>query len=347
LSKRPAAARPNPDRPAPERIDPALPKVELHLHLEGAAPPAFIRGLAQEKSIDIHKIFDADGGYAYRDFWHFLEVYEAACTTLQTPEDFHRLTLAVLEDRARDGVVYAETFVSPDFCGGGDLGAWREYLHAIQSAAQEAQRTMGITLRGIVTPIRHFGPEKSHPIARCAAETVGDIITGFGIAGDEKQFHPRDFTWAFDCAREAGLRLTAHAGEWGGPDSVRDALDHLHPERIGHGVRAIEDLALVDRLAEERIVLEVCPGSNVFLGVYPDLAHHPIDQLREREVIVTLSTDDPPFFHTTLTREYDALSAAFGWTETDFRAMNADAMRAAFCDAATRDRILKIIEGTA
>ena len=330
-----------------ERIDPALPKVELHLHLEGAAPPAFIRGLAKEKSLDINKIFTEDGGYAYRDFWHFLEVYEAACTTLQTPEDFRRLTLAVLEERARDGVVYAETFVSPDFCGGGDLVAWREYLHAITEAADEAQRTMGITLKGIVTAIRHFGPEKSRPIARCAVETRGDFITGFGIAGDEKQFHPRDFTWAFDCAREAGLRLTAHAGEWGGAQSVRDALDYLRPERIGHGVQAIDDLALVDRLAEDRIVLECCPGSNVFLGVYPGFDQHPVARLRDREVIVTLSTDDPPFFHTTLVQEYEALARAFGWTEADFRAINADAARAAFCDEATRARILTIIEGRA
>lgn len=330
-----------------EKIDPALPKVELHLHFEGAAPPAFIKGLAQEKHIDIAKIFTPDGGYAYRDFWHFLEVYEAACTTLQSPEDFRRLTLAVLEDRARDGVVYAETFLSPDFCGGGDVTAWREYLLAIEEAALEAQKTMGITLKGIVTAIRHFGPDQSRATALCAAETKSDFLTGFGLAGDEKQFHPKDFTWAFDCAREAGLRLTAHAGEWGGPESVRDALDHLKVERIGHGVRAIEDLALVDQLAEQGIVLEVCPGSNVFLGVYPSFDKHPIDRLREREVKVTISTDDPPFFRTTLTREYETLARAFGWTEDDFRAINRDAANAAFCDEATRARILQIIEGRA
>ncbi|MEZ5751427.1 MAG: adenosine deaminase [Paracoccaceae bacterium] len=323
-----------------ERIDPALPKVELHLHFEGAAPPAFIRGLAKEKNIDISGIFDADGGYAYRDFWHFLEVYEAACTTLQSPDDFHRLALAILEEKAADGVVYAETFLSPDFCGGGDVAAWREYLHAIEEAAAIGRKKFGIELRGIVTAVRHFGPDQSRATALCAAETRGDFLTGFGLAGDEKQFHPRDFTWAFDCAREAGLRLTAHAGEWGGPDSVRDALDHLRPERIGHGVRAIEDPALVDRLAEDKIVLEVCPGSNVFLGLYPRFADHPVARLREREVTVTLSTDDPPFFHTTLGKEYEALSQAFGWTADDFKAMNTAAIEAAFCDAATRDAIL-------
>ena len=326
-----------------DRIDPALPKVELHLHLEGAAPPAFIRGLAQEKSIDIGGIFDAKGGYRYRDFWDFLKVYEAACTTLQTPRDFARLVTAVLEDRAADGVIYAETFVSPDFCGGGDLGAWREYLAAMAEAAVALRGT--VELRAIVTCIRHFGPDKARAAARCAAETAGAFVTGFGIAGDEKVGHPADFAWSFDCAREAGLRLTAHAGEWGGPESVRAALDALRPARIGHGVRAIEDLALVDRLAEQGTVLEVCPGSNVTLGLYPGFDRHPVARLREREVRVTLSTDDPPFFHTTLRREYEALARAFGWTEADFRDMNATAARAAFCDEATRAAVLNRIEG--
>lgn len=327
-----------------ERINPALPKVELHLHLEGAAPPAFIRGLAQEKHIDISGIFDERGQYRFADFWDFLRVYEAACTPLQTPDDFRRLTLAVLEESARSGVIYSEAFLSPDFCGGGDLGAWREYLHAIEDAAAQAEREMGITLRGIITCIRHFGPDKARTIARCAAETAGRFITGFGIAGDETAGQPRDFAWSFDCAREAGLRLTAHAGEWGGPQSVRDALTDLRVERIGHGVRAIEDPRLVDDLAERGIVLEVCAGSNVALGLYADFAAHPVARLAERGVIVTLSTDDPPFFHTTLVREYEALAHAFGWTEADFRAINAQAARAAFCDEATRQDILKRLE---
>ena len=190
-----------------------FPKVELHLHLEGGAPPAFIRGLAAEKGIDLSGIFTPDGGYRYRDFDHFLKVYEAACTTLQGPQDFHRLTLAVLEQSAANGVVYSETFLSPDFCGGGDLAAWRDYLAAIESAADEAEARFGITLRGIVTCIRHFGPEQARPAAICAAETRGRFLRGFGMAGAELVGRPGDYRWAFDCAREAGLHLTCHAGE--------------------------------------------------------------------------------------------------------------------------------------
>ncbi|MFN4155379.1 MAG: adenosine deaminase [Paracoccaceae bacterium] len=320
------------------------PKIELHLHLEGAAPPAFIRGLAKEKRLDIAGIFDERGHYQYKDFWDFLKVYEAATSALKSPEDYARLTLAVLEESAASGVVYSETFLSPDFCGGRDVGAWREYLHAIREAADQAERTMGITLRGIITCIRHFGPEKARETARCAADTAGDWIVGFGIAGDEKVLTPKDFLWSFDCAREAGLRLTAHAGEWGGPESVRDAVNDLGVERIGHGVRAIEDLALVDELAERGIVLEVCPGSNVALGLYPDWRSHPIGQLYDRGVKVTVSTDDPPFFHTTMAREFDQLHEAFEWDDGVFASLNRTALDAAFCDADTRARIAKSLE---
>jgi len=320
------------------------PKVELHLHHEGAAPPAFIRGLAKEKKVDISKVFDERGHYAYENFVHFLSVYEAATSVLQTPDDYARLTRAVLEESASHGVVYSETFLSPDFCGGGDVEAWRDYLHAMQEVAVEAEAKLGITLRGVITCIRHFGPEKSRPIAVCAAETKGDFITGFGIAGDEGKGKPNDFTWAFDCAREAGLRLTAHAGEWGGPQSVRDALNDLGVERIGHGVRAIEDLALVDELAERGVTLEVCPGSNVTLGLYPNWRKHPIEELRNRGVKVTVSTDDPPFFHTTMTREFDELERAFGWDEEVFGEITRTALDAAFCDEDTRARIAKKLE---
>lgn len=321
-----------------------LPKVELHLHLEGAAPPALIRGLAKEKHLDISGIFDDRGNYRYRDFGDFLKVYEAATSTLQGPKDYARLVLAVLEESAASGVVYSETFLSPDFCGGRDVGAWREYLHAMQEAADQAERQMGITLRGIITCIRHFGPDKARETAICAAETAGDWIRGFGIAGDEGMGEPKDFRWAFDCAREAGLRLTAHAGEWGGPESVRAALRDLKVERIGHGVRAIEDLALVDELAEQGTVLEVCPGSNVALGIYKAFRDHPINELDRRGVKVTISTDDPPFFHTSMAREYEELHRAFDWDEGQFRRIARQSLDAAFCDADTKAKIAQKLE---
>jgi len=224
-----------------------LPKIELHLHHEAAAPPAFIRQLAAEKKIDISGIFDKQGGYVYRDFDHFLKVYDAATQPLQSPEDFRRLTYAALEETARSNVIYCETFLSPDFCGGSDVTAWQEYLAAIKEAADAAERDFGIVHRAIVTCLRHLGPEQAKKSALCAAETAGDYLTGFGMAGAEMMGRPGDFAYSFDMAREAGLALTCHAGEWGGPDMVADTLRDLRVSRIGHGINAIKDDALVDR----------------------------------------------------------------------------------------------------
>lgn len=321
----------------------SFPKAELHLHLEGAAPPEFIRQLAQEQKIDVSGIFGPDGSYEYRDFDHFLQVYDGACQALTSPESFYRLTKAVLAESRAHGVVYSECFLSPDFCGGGDLAAWRDYLAAIETAAREAQAD-GITLRGVVTAVRHIGPEQSRQTALCAAETAGEFLTGFGLAGAELVHTPADFAYAFDLAREAGLRLTAHAGEWGGAEMVRQTLDALRPERIGHGIGAITDPALVQRLADEGITLEVCPGSNVVLGAVPGWDAHPIADLRAAGVPITVSTDDPPFFHTTMTQEFQQLERVFGWGADDFRALNETALVAAFVDEATRDKIRKQLE---
>lgn len=321
-----------------------LPKIELHLHLEGAAPPGFIRTLARERNVDLSGIFDGGGDYAYRDFPDFLKVYEAACAVLQSPEDFGRLTRTVLAESAGQGVIYTEIFLSPDFCGGGELGAWREYLNAIQEAADEAERQDGIVMRGIVTCVRHLGPERAKRAARCAAETAGDFVTGFGMGGDEHHGRQGDFAWAFDMCREAGLQLTTHAGEWGGTQSVRDALDDLRVNRIGHGVQIVDDPALVERIAGNGILLEVCPGSNVALGIFPSWPAHPIAQLRERGVKVNVSTDDPPYFKTTMCREYDHLAEAFGWQDEDFLNIARNSVNAAFCDAATRKLLLEKLE---
>ncbi|MBV7409201.1 adenosine deaminase [Maritimibacter sp. DP1N21-5] len=318
-----------------------MPKIELHHHIEGAAPPDFVRRMASEKRLDVSNIFDAEGAYCYRDFLQFLDVYEQATQPLTSPDDYRRLTRAVLEEARERNVIYLESFVSPAFCGGYDVVAWKEYLHAIREGAAEVP---GIAFRVIATAVRHFGPDAAKASAVCAQETAGDHTVGFGIGGDENFMTPRDFAYAFDAAREAGLRLTAHAGEWGGAKSVREAIEAWGIERVGHGVQAIDDPSLVDYLAASGIVLEVCPGSNVALGVYPSVADHPIAKLREAGVRVTVSTDDPPFFHTDMTKEFVDLSEAFGWTVEDFDALNRVALDAAFCDATTRAHLRDRLE---
>ncbi|MBB5515067.1 adenosine deaminase [Rubricella aquisinus] len=321
-----------------------LPKTELHLHLEGAAPPAFIQELAVEQGVELNGVFDAFGKYQWTDFAEFLDCYTRACTVLNSPDAFRRLAEAVLRQSAEHGVIYTEIFISPDFCGGGDPVAWQEYLAALDEGADAVPE---VECRWIATAIRHLGPAKAIRDARITADSVGGRLTGFGMGGEERYLTAADFAPAFAIAGEAGLGLTSHAGEVVGPESVRDTLDHLGVTRIGHGVRSIEDTDLVSRLVAEGITLEVNPGSNIALSVYDDWADHSVARLRDAGVKVTLSTDDPPYFHTTMTHEYEMMNRVFGWTRADFDAANRLAMEAAFCDDATRTRLMTQFTETA
>ena len=316
----------------------ALPKVELHLHLEGAAPPALVRRLAEAKGVRAEGLFDGVGGYDWQGFSGFLAAYDHVSALFDTLDDHRALVEAVLGECAAHGVVYAELAVSPDLAAGADPALWRDYLAAVSEGAEAARAAHGIEARFVATCIRNLGPDAALGAARLAADAGGAVV-GLGLAGDERVLSPADFTPAFDLAREAGLKLTVHAGEFGGADSVRGALDALRPDRIDHGVRAVEDPALVARLAEEGVPLAVCPGSNVALGVVPDWPSHPIDRLRRAGVPVNVSTDDPPFFGTDMTREYAMLAETFGWTEDDLRAVGRAGLDAAFCDDGTRARL--------
>ncbi len=322
-----------------------VPKVELHLHLEGAAPPEFIRTLAAEQGCELDGVFDAAGAYQWSDFSSFLDTYMRACSVLTGPEEYRRLTEAVLKKSAADGVIYTEIFLSPDICGGSDPVAWGEYLDAIYSAADTVS---GIEARFIVVAIRNLGVEAAVGAAEIAVATKSDRLTGFGMAGEERFGRAADYVQAFEIAHEAGFGITSHAGELAGADSVRETLDHLPVSRIGHGVRAIEDPALVARLADEQIVLEVNPGSNVALSVFDSWAAHPIEKLRKAGVPVTVSTDDPPYFHTDMVAEYDNLAETFGWGHAEFLEVNLVAANAAFCDEATRNILIsRLKEGYA
>ncbi|MEM9010476.1 MAG: adenosine deaminase [Pseudomonadota bacterium] len=318
-----------------------LPKVELHLHLEGAAPPDFIRELAAEKGVALDGVFGAAGNYQWTTFAEFLACYMAACSVLDGPEAFGRLTERVLEQSAAQGVVYTEIFVCPDLCGDGDPVAWAEYFAAITGSAEAAR---GINARFIVQAIRDFGPERAEATARLALESPRTSAVGFGLGGEERHLAPADFARAFAIAREGGLPLTCHAGEICGADGVAATLDAIAPARIGHGVRAIEDPGVVARLRETGTVLEVCPGSNIALSVFPDWPSHPVDRLRQAGVAVTLSTDDPPYFGVDLISDYAHLAETFGWTEATFAELNRTAARAAFCDEATRATILNRLQ---
>ncbi|SON54208.1 Adenine deaminase [Hartmannibacter diazotrophicus] len=315
-----------------------IPKVELHCHIEGAALPDLVRRLAARYHIDVGGLFDADGGYRWHDFTSFLEAYDRAASVFKTAEDFADLTETYLVASALEGVIYTEVFISPDHARRSGI-AYADYLGGISEGMRRAEESHGIVGRIIPLIERHFGPEAAIKAAKTAVHTMDERVVGFGMAGDERLYEVTDFAPAFAVAAEAGLKLTCHAGEVCGAESVRATLDAIPVRRIGHGVRAIEDADLMRRLADEEIVLEVCPGSNVALGVYAGWPRHPIVRLRDAGIKVTISSDDPPFFHTTVGRDYRMVQDTFTLSDREMLAFTQTAIDAAFCDETVKTRL--------
>jgi adenosine deaminase len=315
-----------------------LKKVELHCHLEGAAPPSLTQSQARKYGVDTSS-FLRDGIYLWDDFAEFLVAYDKVSEVYRTEEDYALLTETYLDELAEIGTIYSELIVSPDHGDRIGLGA-DAYISGVSAGIRAAKAKSGIEARLIVTGERHFGPERVIKAAEYAAKSDNPLITGFNMAGEERMGRVADYARAFDIAREAGLGITIHAGEICGAFSVADAIDLVKPSRVGHGVRAIEDADLVRRLADLGTVLEVCPGSNIALGVFADFASHPLRVLKEAGVRVTINSDDPPFFHTSLGREYDLASSAFGFSEVEINDMTRTAIEAAFVDDATRQALL-------
>ncbi len=321
-----------------------VPKAELHCHIEGAASPALVMAQAKKYGVDVSS-FIRDNAYHWNDFTSFLKAYDRAAELFRTPEDYALLTENYLREIAREGAIYAEFFTSPDHAERVGLSP-ESYTEALAEGMRRARSETGIESRMVVTGVRHVGPEAVEKAALFAANCGHPLVTGFGMAGDERMGTASDFARAFDIAREAGLGLTVHAGEFGGPESVRSALDTFAPTRIGHGVRAIEDDALVQRIAEEGIVLEVCPVSNIVLGVYDKIENHPLPALKEAGCRVTVSSDDPPHFHTSLANEYEVAKEHFGFDDRELLDLTRTSVEAAFVDEATRSRLLERLNGS-
>lgn len=315
-----------------------MPKAELHCHIEGATPPALAAAQAQRYGIDTSG-FIKNGEYAWQDFNSFVQSYDATANLFRTEEDYALLAETYLTEIAEAGAIYSELIASPDQGDAIGIGA-DAYMRGLAEGAERAKAKTGIETRLIVVGIRHFGPERVVKAAEYAARRPNPLITGFNLAGEERMHQVADFARAFDIARDAGLGITIHAGELSGAFSVRDALNHVRPSRISHGVRAIEDADLVKRLADEGVVLEVCPGSNISLNVFPDFESHPLRALHEAGVRVTLNSDDPPFFHTSLAREYEIASTVMGFSDDEILGMTRTAIEAAFVDEPTRQTLL-------
>ncbi len=323
----------------------ALPKVELHVHLEGSIRPATLLALARRHGIELPARDEAGLArwFAFRDFPHFVEVYMACSACLKDPEDFHRLALDFLAEQARQNVVWSEVHfsISTHRANGRDPEAIRQ---ALAAAADEGLERWGTRVAWVPDIVRNAGLERADWTVEWAlaapsrGRPTGEVVA-MGCAGIEHGHPPGPFAPHFAAVAAAGLHKVAHAGEHAGPASVWAALDVLGAERIGHGVRSIEDPALVARLAAEGVPVEVCPSSNVCLGVFPDLAAHPFDALRRSGVAVSVHSDDPPLFSTTLVDEYLRLAATFGYGARELTALASAAVDAAFLPAAEKAAI--------
>ena len=320
-------------------------KAELHCHIEGAASPELLMRQAGKYGADTSP-FIKDGSFVWNDFTSFLAAYDLSARLFRTEDDYARLAEHYLTSLARDGAIYSEIFTSPDHARTAGLSP-AAYTNALGEGIARARAKTGIEGRMIVTGVRHFGVESVEAAARFAARCGHPLVSGFGMAGEERFGEVEDYVRAFEIAREAGLGITVHAGELAGWESVQAALDHIRPARIGHGVRAIENPDLVKRIADEGVVLEVCPVSNIELKVFDDFASHPFNALRAAGCKVTLNSDDPPYFWTTLKHEYDVAADRFGLDAKALTAVTRTAIEAAFLDRKTKAALLGRLGGPA
>lgn len=343
----------------------SLPKAELHVHLQGAMPvelfaellsdrlPEALNQMAPEylqefeRSPNIAPFLEAGKRsteqvrplFEYRSFEQFITTWIFVRYFFGRVDAFTALVQGVAQKLRDDGIVYAEVIVSPwDFMRAGLS------LDAIFSTLSEARRVEGIRIQWIVDGARDTGPENvKHQVEHAVLRGYPDIV-GITLGGSEHLYPPRPFKEVYEWAQDQGLRLSVHAGEAAGPESIWDAIEYLRPERIGHGVRAIEDPHLLAYLTEEPIPLEVCPTSNICTGIYPSLEAHPIRRLLEAAVPMSISTDDPTFFDVTLSDEYANLER-IGISEEQVLELMVNGFRHVFITPSEADGYISALHG--
>lgn len=320
----------------------SLPLAELHVHLEGTVPPALVQKLADRNGLKVPEgVFETPERFRWVDFLDFLRTYDLAASVIRTPEDYRDITYEYLVGCAREGAIYVELIASPDHAANVGLSDADHYA-GIAAGIDDARRDTGIEARILVTAIRNFGVEAAVEIARRHAEDRHPYVVGFNLAGDEAGYPPAQFREAYEIAAGSGLGCTVHAGEHAGAESVREALT-LPVTRLSHGVRAIEDPALVQEIVERGIVLEACPTSNIATHVFPTYEEHPLRKLHEAGVNLTLGSDDPPYFGCSIGGEYAVARERFGFEEGELRSITHTAVRASFADDAAKATLLNRI----
>jgi adenosine deaminase len=321
----------------------AMPKVELHVHLEGSIRPETFLKLADRHQIELpaKDLVGLRRWYQFTDFNHFIEVYLKIAASLKTPEDIELIAREFLAGQAEQNVRYSEVIYSPynQYLASGI--PFDDQLDALNRAREWAEREHGVSCQFIMDVSRETTAEQGEIVAGWAIGAMGKGVCGLGLGGPEVGNPPVKFKSAFDMAYEAGLPALPHAGETVGPESVRGALEWLHPRRIEHGVRAMEDPALVAVLLENQMPLDVCPTSNICLKVYPSLEEHPLPKMFDLGLNVTLNSDDPPMFSTSLTQEYQHAVNEMGMDLARLEQMVRNAIRASLLDEAEKADLLK------
>ena len=316
-----------------------IPKAEIHVHLEATITPNLCKKFAERNKVQISPdIFGDKYAYAWDDFYDFIKKYDLVTSVIHTPEDYYDLTYQYLKDCSLNGVIYLEAMVSSTHAKQKGM-TYYSFLEGIREASKKAEKDFGLVSRYIMNGIRHLGPESVHNTAQEVLENPHPCLVGFGLAGDELHFPPNLFVKTFDMLKEANFPITVHAGEWDGPKNIRNAINLLHPTRLGHGVRSIEDPELVKEIIHKNIVLEICPTSNLATKIYDTYENHPVKNLFDQGVKITVNSDDTPFFNATIQGEYKVMED-LGLNEKELISLTYNAISSSFCEQEVKEKLL-------
>lgn len=322
-----------------------LKKAELHVHLEGTITPDLAAKLAKRNKLTLPSGLVAPDGVSYlsTDFLDFLKVYDTLAALIKAPQDYYDITFDYLRTNALHNTIYVEMMYSPDHAEQSSGIPSKEHLTAIQQAIDDAQAQYQIVGRILLTAVRHFGVDAVEGVARQAHTDRFPCVTGFGLGGDEAKFPPKLFTKAYAMAADAGLQCTVHAGEFASAAGMVEAMECLPIQRIGHGVNAIYSPQTMAMVKDKGIALEICPTSNLFLGLFKDMKSHPLPVFYEAGIQISINSDDPPFMSTTLPQEYQRVQEAYQYSDEVMNSITRMAIKSAFVDEVTRNELLSRI----
>jgi aminodeoxyfutalosine deaminase len=322
----------------------SLPKAELHLHLEGAITPQTLVEVRQRHGQQ-STLAEAEALYQYKDFLGFLMAFKALTEDLQTPDDYELITYRMMQQLKAENVLHAEVYVSVGVC------LWRKQnfeviFEGLERGRERGEKDFGVSLLWIFDAVRQFGAEPAQKVFELAAKYRETNVVAVGIGGDEQKAPPELFREQYAYAAAQSLRLTAHAGESAGPESIWGALN-LGAERIGHGLSAGQDPELIEELAQRQIPVEICLTSNLRTSCCAKLSDHPVKRYFDQGLMLTLNSDDPAMFATTLNHEYELAQAEFSFTDEHLRELARNSFEASFLPPEKKLKFLNLLDSAA